>query len=57
MTAITTEQVKEYLKSLQDQICKALEEQDGKAQFCEEHWSYEGGGGGRARVLEGGRVF
>ncbi|AMO54306.1 coproporphyrinogen III oxidase [Endozoicomonas montiporae] len=57
MTKIKTEQVKNYLLSLQDAICAALEEQDGERVFSEESWEYHGGGGGRARVLEGGHVF
>lgn len=57
MTKIKTEQVKHYLLSLQDAICAAIEEQDGDTAFREESWEYHCGGGGRARVLEGGRVF
>ncbi len=53
----TVEQVKQYLMSLQDNICKALEQEDGSAFFREESWEYHGGGGGRARVIEGGNVF
>ncbi|WP_370514740.1 oxygen-dependent coproporphyrinogen oxidase [Endozoicomonas sp. OPT23] len=51
------EQVKQYLMSLQDNICKALEQEDGSACFKEESWEYHGGGGGRARVIEGGNIF
>lgn len=57
MTNIKTEHVKHYLLSLQDAICTALEEQEDSASFHEESWEYHGGGGGRARILEGGRVF
>lgn len=49
--------VKSYLLQLQDAICTALEEEDGGATFREESWDREAGGGGRSRVLEGGRVF
>ena len=57
MTTIKTEHVKDYLLSLQDAICTAIEAQDGNTNFREESWEYHGGGGGRARVLEAGRVF
>ncbi|WP_417682533.1 oxygen-dependent coproporphyrinogen oxidase [Pseudidiomarina aquimaris] len=46
-----------YLKGLQDRICSALEEADGCAQFAEESWQREGGGGGRSRVLRDGAVL
>ena len=49
--------VKSYLLSLQNTICQALEQEDGKADFQEDSWEYHGGGGGRARVIEGGAVF
>ncbi len=47
--------VEEYLKSLQDSICKALEQEDGWEKFREDLWEREGGGGGRTRVLDRGR--
>jgi coproporphyrinogen III oxidase len=47
----------EFIAQLQDQICRALEAEDGAARFREEHWQRPGGGGGQTRVLEGGRVF
>jgi coproporphyrinogen III oxidase len=43
-------------RSLQDEICAALERLDGK-QFREDPWTREGGGGGRTRILEEGSVF
>ena len=51
------EAVKGYLIDLQDRICTALAEADGGAGFLEDAWEREAGGGGRSRVLEGGRVF
>lgn len=49
----------DYVQSLQDHICQELEETDGKARFREDDWERaEGrGGGGKTRVIEGGRVF
>lgn len=49
--------VKAYLLSLQSNICKNLEQLDGKAQFIEERWTREQGGGGITRVLEKGQIF
>jgi coproporphyrinogen III oxidase len=56
-----TESLKErmaaFVHALQDDICKALEALEAGALFREEHWERPGGGGGRTRVLEGGRIF
>src|SRR5438874_11647586 len=46
-----------FFQGLQDRICAALEQLDGKAQFREDAWQREGGGGGRTRVLADGAVF
>ncbi len=55
------ENVRQYLLTLQDDICQQLEAVDGKAQFDEDSWQREGGdaleGGGRTRVLVNGNVF
>lgn len=51
------EQITEWLKGLQDSICKALEQADGQAAFTEELWTREEGGGGRSRVIEQGAVL
>src|SRR5689334_12409749 len=50
------EQTQSYFTTLQDEITAALEELDG-TRFREDNWSREGGGGGRTRVLENGKVF
>ena len=51
------EQVRNYLLTLQDTICAALEQADGKQRFREDSWSRDEGGGGRSRVMENGAVF
>lgn len=48
--------VKDFLLGLQDSICEALASEDGKP-FAEDAWEREGGGGGRSRVLEQGKLF
>ena len=52
MGAIDKEAVKAHLLGLQDEICAALEAEDGGT-FREDGWERPEGGGGRTRVLEG----
>ncbi len=47
----------DFIRSLQDEICSAVEVIDGQAKFQEDHWERPGGGGGRSRVLSNGKVF
>ena len=49
--------IESYFKTLQDEICQALERADGKAKFHEDSWERPGGGGGRTRVLKNGAVI
>jgi coproporphyrinogen III oxidase len=46
-----------YIYGLQDKICEALERADGAAVFLTDEWDREGGGGGRTRVISGGKVI
>jgi len=57
MSAPDIAAVKQYLLGLQDQICNALAALDGKAEFVEDAWQREQGGGGRTRVISDGAVF
>ncbi|MBY6188795.1 oxygen-dependent coproporphyrinogen oxidase [Marinobacter hydrocarbonoclasticus] len=52
-----TQAVKQYLLSLQNRICEALERADGEAAFQQDQWQREEGGGGESRVLRDGAVF
>ena len=54
---ITKEQIAADYRQIQDEICRALEQTDGKAHFEEELWEREGGGGGRTRVIQNGNIF
>lgn len=45
--------ITEFFRSLQDDICTALEQADGGGVFREDSWERPGGGGGRSRVLSG----
>lgn len=49
----------DYIHNLQDEICHALEQTDGKAKFREDQWERaEGkGGGGKTRIIQNGNIF
>lgn len=51
------ERVKEFMISIQKDICQGLEELDGEASFVEDAWERPGGGGGRTRVITDGGLF
>lgn len=51
------EEIKAAFLKIQDEICLSLEEMDGKATFQEDNWERQGGGGGKTRVIEKGKVF
>jgi len=48
-----------YIHDLQNDICLALEQADGKARFREDEWERaEGkGGGGKTRIIQNGNIF
>jgi len=54
---VTKEEIAAQYQQIQDEICAGLEHVDGKAQFVEELWQRDGGGGGRTRVIQNGDVF
>lgn len=51
------EQIAAWFKTLQDDICVALENADGKAHFLEDVWQRDGGGGGRSRIMQQGNII
>ncbi|WP_119343198.1 oxygen-dependent coproporphyrinogen oxidase [Facilibium subflavum] len=54
---VDVQAVKSYLLALQDDLCEALKEIDGKG-FYQDKWQYQNGqGGGDTRVLENGLVI
>ncbi|CAI1137136.1 Coproporphyrinogen-III oxidase, aerobic [Serratia fonticola] len=57
MSLPTIAAVKSFLLALQDKICEQLVQADGGADFKEDRWTREEGGGGRSRVLTNGAVF
>jgi coproporphyrinogen III oxidase len=54
---ISKEQIADFYKNLQDDICKAIEATDGKGKFREDKWNHTSGGGGRTRVIENGNII
>ena len=54
---INKEQIAADYKVIQDEICLALENLDGKSKFEEELWERDGGGGGRTRVIQNGNIL
>jgi coproporphyrinogen III oxidase len=54
---LNKEQITEWFKLLQGNICTALENEDGKGKFMEDVWIREEGGGGRTRILQNGNVI
>lgn len=46
-----------FIHDLQNRICAALEQCDGKAVFIEDEWQRPKGGGGKTRVIANGKVF
>ncbi len=52
-----TRRAADLFRSVQERVCAALEELDGRGRFREDSWERPGGGGGRSRVLENGALF
>jgi coproporphyrinogen III oxidase len=46
-----------FFSELQGELCRALADTDGAGEFSSDAWQRPGGGGGVARVLEGGALF
>ena len=53
---VTSSEIVEWFKGLQDDICQSLETLDDKAVFHEDKWDRQEGGGGRSRVLQGQHI-
>ena len=51
------ERAAKFFSELQSNLCNSLAEVDGGAAFGQDAWQRPGGGGGVARVLEGGPLF
>lgn len=51
------EEIAEIYQGIQDHICEQLELGDGQGKFKEDKWSRDGGGGGRTRIFENGKII
>ncbi len=54
---LSKENIAEYFRSLQNTICEAIENTDGKGKFHEDIWQHHSGGGGRTRVITDGNII
>ena len=50
-------EIEDWLRGFQDDLCRQLETQDGGSTFREDIWHHQKGGGGRSRVFENGQVL
>jgi coproporphyrinogen III oxidase len=57
MISPNKEEIQEWFRHLQHNICDALERADGKGTFATDVWQRPGGGGGVSRVITGGDVI
>lgn len=56
ITTLDKNAIAARFRALQDDICRQLEAADGSGRFREDSWERPGGGGGRARVIEGQHI-
>lgn len=54
---LSREQISNAFSLLQENICAALEEVDGKGKFIRDAWDRPGGGGGLSRVITNGNII
>ncbi|MCP4440780.1 MAG: oxygen-dependent coproporphyrinogen oxidase [Aureispira sp.] len=53
----TLNNIIEGFQNIQDSICNGLEQLDGQAKFEQDLWEHKGGGGGRTRLIQDGKVI
>lgn len=54
---IDRNEIEDFFKSLQDNICAQLEQTDGQATFQQDLWEHKTGGGGRTRLIQHGDIL
>jgi coproporphyrinogen III oxidase len=57
MDTVHAKRISQYMMDLQDNICKALENEDETGRFQQDTWQRPQGGGGRTRILRNGRIL
>ena len=55
--SVAMDEVLDYFSRLQDNLCRQLGELEPAADFIEDAWSHEHGGGGITRIIERGALF
>ncbi len=53
---MSREEIANWFRALQDNICQSLEEGDGTAKFHQDLWERTDGGGGRTRIIQGQHI-
>ena len=51
------QEIVDFFRQLQSEICSGLEELDGKSKFSSDNWERDGGGGGLSRVIQDGDLI
>jgi coproporphyrinogen III oxidase len=51
------EEIRDWFKGLQNDICSQVEQADGKGKFISDVWERPGGGGGNSRVISNGQII
>jgi coproporphyrinogen III oxidase len=54
---VSKEEIVVWLQSLQENICKQLEDADTKGKFINDRWERPGGGGGLSKVITNGHII
>ncbi|MQL47656.1 oxygen-dependent coproporphyrinogen oxidase [Photorhabdus khanii] len=57
MNTLNVNKIKSFFLSLQNDICRQLEQADSKGKFIEQCWQRAEGGGGRSRIMKEGAIF
>lgn len=57
MRTPTKEEIRDWFRTLQTDICAQLEQADEQGKFISDVWERPGGGGGISRVLTGGKII
>lgn len=57
MSFLSSQYISQELQMLQNRICQALEQTDGKGKFVEDLWQRPGGGGGKTRIMSNGNII
>ncbi|HEX5169305.1 MAG TPA: oxygen-dependent coproporphyrinogen oxidase [Cyclobacteriaceae bacterium] len=54
---LSKDTIRDWLLTLQENICDEIQEADGGGSFIEDDWERSGGGGGLSRILTDGKVI